>query len=87
MGKTTFSDCGQFDGDKFFTVLDGRLGDSTKMAVAAAFAATLGRGGIAYVARRTGLPMAALRDAASRLLADGSQRGLAEPRLRRGVIV
>ena len=67
MGKTTFSDCGQFDGDNFFSLLDGRLDDETKKTVAAAFAATVGRGGLAYVERKTGLSRAALTSAVSRL--------------------
>ena len=67
MGKTTFSDCGRFDGDNFFAALEGRLDDETRKTVAAAFAATVGRGGLAYVGRKTGLSRATLKAAISEL--------------------
>ena len=67
MGKTAFSECGRFDGDNFFAVLDGRLGSEAKKTVAAAFAATVGRGGLAYVERKTGLSRATLKAAVSEL--------------------
>ena len=62
MGKTTFSDCGRFDGDNFFSLLDGRLDERARRLVAAAVAQSFPYGGITAVSRSSGIPRSVIHD-------------------------
>ena len=62
MGKSTFSDCGRFDGDNFFNLLDGRLDERARRLVAAAVAQSFPCGGITAVSRSSGISRAAIHD-------------------------
>ena len=67
MSEATVSGSNGMDGETFFSLLNGRLGESAMKIVAAAFAETMGRGGLSYVRRKTGLSRAELKSAVREL--------------------
>ena len=66
MSDTTVSGDGM-DGETFFSLLNGRLDEAAMKVVAAAFAETMGRGGLAYVRGKTGLSRAVIKKAVEAL--------------------
>ena len=84
MGKTTFSDCGRFDGDNFFRLINGRLDERARRLVAAAIAQSFPYGGITAVSVSCGISRSAIHDGIHDLAeAEPPAKGGGERRLRR----
>jgi len=70
MGKASSGGLRLIDTDKFFASLEGRLDDTTFSRIAAAFAESCGRGGIAFVLGRTHLAKSKLSASRKELCRD-----------------
>ena len=84
MGKTTFSECGRFDGDNFFQLIKGRLDERARRIVAAAVAQSFPYGGITAVSVSSGISRSAIHDGIHDLAEpEPSAKDNGERRLRR----